>query len=304
MTIQQRIILLGMLILTPLFLEAGEPPQRFAIATIATPVLNTPQFGQLFGGPNGNRLKTDRCGQLRELEFIALPGTVFLIEDEIPFPLTKIYRVTTKEYPYSTASGYFIDARFVRIVSDPPAQRTRNLPNRQGIIERLRAATGLRYVWGGNVSKGIPQMSEYYPPAAGVTLPEQTKSGWQLAGLDCSGLLYEATNGYTPRNSSSLTRFGEAVHIAGETAASIARRLEPLDLIVWPGHLLIVLDRNEVIESRLECNGKHDGVSITPLVMRLTEIMQKRKPADGLNSNRENETGFFVARRWVEPAMP
>ena len=40
------------------------------------------------------------------------------------------------------------------------------------------------------------------------------------------------------------------VHLDGLSTAEIVGRLEPLDLIVWNGHVLIVLDRHRLIESR------------------------------------------------------
>ncbi|MGD0584971.1 MAG: peptidoglycan endopeptidase, partial [Oryzomonas sp.] len=49
----------------------------YGVARSATPVLNSPAFSDVFGGADGRSLKTDRCGQVRQLEFIALPGTVF-----------------------------------------------------------------------------------------------------------------------------------------------------------------------------------------------------------------------------------
>ena len=72
-----RIILLVMLlghVCTP-SAEAAE----YGIALASTPVLNSPDFKAVFGGVGGQNLKSDRCGQVRELEYIALPGSVFTI---------------------------------------------------------------------------------------------------------------------------------------------------------------------------------------------------------------------------------
>jgi hypothetical protein len=117
---------------------------------------------------------------------------------------------------------------------------------------------------------------------------------WQLAGVDCSGILYEATGGYTPRNTSSLAEFGRPVSIAGKTAEQIAAQLQPLDLIVWPRHVLIVLDGGRVIESRLVCKKPSEGVRIRASKDALAEIMHQRKAVDSIISG----TGEFVVRRW------
>jgi hypothetical protein len=88
------------------------------------------------------------------------------------------------------------------------------------------------------------------------------------------------------------------VHVAGKTAGEIAGSLDPLDLIVWNGHVLIVLDRGTVIESRLAC-GKpgNGGVVITPLQQRLTEIMRTRRPVDSWPAAGKQKD-IFVVRRW------
>jgi hypothetical protein len=66
-----------------LFLLLGCPlaalcrPPLFAVVNVPAPVLTTPDFRSIFGGSDGESLSTDRCGQVRELEYIALPGFGF-----------------------------------------------------------------------------------------------------------------------------------------------------------------------------------------------------------------------------------
>jgi hypothetical protein len=122
-----------------------------------------------------------------------------------------------------------------------------------------------------------------------------------LRGVDCSGLLYEAAGGFTPRNTSALVRFGKPVPVAGLTAAELARRLEPLDLIAWNGHVLIVLDRERLIESRPDCTGRAGGVRVRPLSVALEEIMKTRKPLDDMGDEKAGEGKGFVVRRWYAP---
>ncbi len=273
-------------------------PHLYAVATFPAPVLNTPDFAAVFGGRDGKTLRLDPSGLIREVEFVAIPGTAFRIEESLKRGGQTIYRVTTDDYPYPTKSGYFIDGRFVRTADNLPPPRPRILPPRQTVIDNLLAARGSRYVWGGNWRAGIPQLLSFYPPAAGFHPSPAAADLWQLRGVDCSGLLYEATCGYTPRNTSALIDYGAPVPIAGLDPMKIVERVEPLDLIVWPGHVMIVLDRQRIIESRLECKGKRGGVRVRPLWEALAEVMKVRVPLDEFPSAAAKGVKWFVIRRW------
>jgi len=285
------------LALTAPFLVSAMPP-LYALATLPTPVLNTPDFAAVFGGRDGKSLHLDPSGLVREVEFVALPGTVFRIEESLKRGGQTIYRVTTDEYPYPAKTGYFIDSRFVRTDDNPPPPRPKLLPAKQKIIHNLLAARGRRYVWGGNIRAGIPQLLDFYPPHPATSLSAATKEIWQLAGVDCSGLLYEATGGYTPRNTSALVEYGRPVPIAELDVDRIIRRLEPLDLIVWSGHVMIVLDRKRLIESRLDPTGKGGGVVDHPLREALIRLFNVRVPLDEYPPAVANGEKGFVIRRW------
>ena len=289
-----------LLLLAPAIIQAEDQSRRYAVAISTTPVLNSPGFKGIFGGDDGDSLKTDNCGQIRELEFIALPGTLFAIQEEMLGAQSKIYRVTTREYPDPPGKGLFIDKRFVRTVDATPTDRHITLPVRDEVIRRLRSAKGVRYVWGGNVREGISELPEIYPPKNPQQLTGTKRDLWQLAGLDCSGLLYEATGGWTPRNTIALVQYGRPVMIEGLSADSIVKQLRPLDLIVWPGHLLVTLDNGAVIESRLYCDGRRSGVAIRPLRERVTEIMSTRKPQNSMEGKGKSAGAAFVVRRWHE----
>jgi hypothetical protein len=277
--------------------SAQEAP-RYAVAVLPTPVLNTPDFTGVFGGPDGTTLRTDSCGQFRALEFVALPDTPFRIEAVIRRGSSVVYRVTTDDYPYPTDTGYFIDNRFVATTDDPPPTRPRILPPSATIIANLLAAQGSAYVWGGNLCSGIPEMLIFFTPSRQAPPDPKSAGLRQLRGVDCSGLLYEATGGVTPRNTSALIDFGAPVSISGSSAAAIVRQLEPLDLIVWQGHVLIVLDRERVIESRLDCSGKRDGVRVRPLRGALIDVMKSRTPVDDFERAAARGVKGFVVRRW------
>lgn len=280
----KRLLLsLAFLILQIPSLQAAQKAKadpRYAVAVSATPVLNTPDFRKTFSGD----IKLDPCQGVRPIEFMALPGTPFTIEDEQIHGGVTVYRVTSSDYPYPTKTGYFVDARFLRVVAAPAPERPRALPGLAEVQQGLMAALGRPYVWGGNFRDGVPLLGELYPAAA------------TLAGVDCSGLLYQATDGYTPRNSSALTAFGTGVPIAGLPSDAIAQRLLPLDLIVWKGHVMVVLDEDTVIESTMGCRGG-GGVGLTPLKQALRQVMRSRKPVDGYPQGSGAESAFVV-RRW------
>ena len=277
-----------------LSVEAAE----YGVALTATPVLNTPDFRAVFGGTSGMVLKTDRCGQVRELEYIALQGTLFTILKKLPSGSDTIYQVETDEYTAHANTRLYIDSRFLRSgpIAVPP--RRAPLPSRETINSALRAAVGNGYVWGGNIPGGVPELSAWFYKG----IRSDVRNRLILAGLDCSGLLYHATEGWTPRNTAQLLLYGQGVDVAGKSVDEISLLLQPLDLIVWNGHVVIVLDQQTAIESRLEC-GKpgNGGVMMTPLKLRIAEMMRTRHPINAW-PNGKIQNDIFVVRRWyIEP---
>ena len=267
---------------------------EYGVALAPTPVLNSPDFKAVFVGANGRMLKVDRCGQVRELEFIALPGTVFTIMKKINSGSNAIYQVETDEYAVPPRVKLYIDSRFVRLSHIAPQSRKKSLPPRGEVVAKLREAIGSSYVWGGNVKNGVPELSAWFYQDSMAGIDKQLA----LAGLDCSGLLYSTTGGWTPRNTSQLLAFGQGVVVAGKSPTEIVSTLQPLDLIVWNGHVIIVLDQQTAIESRLEC-GKpgQGGVVVTPLPTRIAEIMHARKPVNAWQGDGKRRD-IFVVRRW------
>jgi hypothetical protein len=279
-------------------------PDLYAIAQLPTPVLNTSDFPFVFGNKDGKTLHLDDSGLLREVEFVALPETVFEIEEVIPGTAATIYRVTTEDYPYPTRNGYFVDSRFVNTVNYKPENRPRELPPQKVIVNKLLSAEGSRYIWGGNYRAGIPEILTFYPP--NTSLSQTIKDQWILKGLDCSGLLYEATNGYTPRNTSSLIAYGKTVPIATLNSEQIIQKLKTLDILVWKGHVIIVIDKNRTIESRLDYDtrlkGNQGGVRIRTLNEVLEETLNERVPVNQYLDVVEEGKKKFVVRRWYNQA--
>lgn len=278
--------LLSFLILFLLIQTASA--QQYAVAKIFTPVLNTPDFESVFGGSKGNKVKLDNKGLIREMEFVAFPNTVFSILEVIPKNGYDMYRVTTDDYQYK--GDFYIDSRFVTLTDTKTNDRELIRPKKEVILENLAAMEGYPYMWGGNVANGISEMLEYYQPSS--NLSERTASLWKLCGVDCSGLIYQATGGTTPRNTSSLTVYGAPVEIQGLSAQEIKSKLQPLDIIVWSGHVIIVLDENTAIESTPD-----PGVHKSDLLSRLQSVMSERT---AVNDWETTSGKRFVIRRWAE----
>ncbi|MEB2328879.1 MAG: hypothetical protein OZ913_01070 [Ignavibacteriaceae bacterium] len=260
---------------------------RFCVSVIPTPVLNTNDFNSVFGGYDGKSVKLDESGIIREMELIALPGTVFEIDTIFNYGDHFILEVRTNDYP-SENSKLYIDSRFVKFYSERPDERKQIIPSQDEIIKTLNSLEGYPYMWGGNFADGIPQLLEFYKPNGVIN--DYTEGLWSLKGVDCSGLIYQASNGCIPRNTSAMVNFGTGILIESLSEVQIAELLRPLDLIVWSGHVVIVLDSTTVIESIPE-----SGVKKSNLVSRLSSIMVQRTPVNDWNSTHGKR---FVVRRW------
>lgn len=283
-----RYLLTLILLFISLSCSSQSTDPKYAIAVLNTPVLNTSDFESVFGGADGTTVKLDNKGLIREMEFIAFPNTLFEILEIIPKGDHSIFRIKTTDYPY-TSADLFIDSRFVKTTDSLPDDRKHTLPDKAGILNKLNSLDGYSYMWGGNCGDGIEQLLEFYQPAS--ELDNSTKSLWCLKGVDCSGLIYQATNGSTPRNTSSLINYGTGLDIAGSSASEIAAMLQPLDLIVWSGHVIIVYDENTVIESTGDA-----GVHKSDLLSRMKNIMKEKTPVNDWGSTSGKR---FVVRRWI-----
>jgi hypothetical protein len=259
----------------------------YAVASEPTPVLNTPDFESVFGGADGMTVKTDDQGLIREMEFIALPGTVFVLLGELDYGKYKIFKVECKEYQYNT--DLYIDSRFVELKMQRPKDRFISLPSKEEIYKSLDNAVGYRYCWGGNYNAGINKLIELYKPYGNI--PDAVKDEWTLKGCDCSGLMYEATGGFTPRNTSKLVDYGEVIEVEGLTAQEITAKLKALDMLVWNGHVIYVYDEKTSIQSSLS----KGGVVKMDLLETVSDLMTRRKPVNDYNSSKGER---FVVRRW------
>jgi len=233
------------------------------------PVLNTADFQSIFC----KAMPLNGDGHLEAYEFVALPGMCFKLLSEMD---QNILQISYLEY---SSSPLFIDRRFCQFLERPidplPATWTA-----ASLLERMEKRIGTPYVWGGNWANGIPQMLELYPPR-GKILP-RIKELWTFRGLDCSGLLFEASSGTTPRNTSALVHYGQSLENDD---------LLPMDMIVYPGHVLFVRDQDTIIESKSPM-----GVRIELLKVRLDEILAERKFVRNWLKETDSANSFTIRR--------
>ena len=195
----------------------------------------TARHTPLFSTPLLRLLSPDDRGIARGLEMIAFPGTpveILRAEGESAY-------VSLLGYPNA---GY-IEASAIDRGGSP---RACCIPSLDAMVRQMVSRVGLPYVWGGNwVSPGFE-------------------------GLDCSGLLYEASGGFTPRNTRELASFGTAIDDPSNVKA--------LDILLynegvdgWEGHIIIAISESEVIESKHE----YGGVVVSSVAERLAAIRHR-----------------------------
>ena len=265
---------------------------KYAVAKYFTPVLNTSDFESVYGGKDGKTLKREKSGLIKSLEYTAYPGTVFTILEEYSHGDYSIYKVYVKEYDIPELNiDLYIDSRFVNIYDEKPAERKIEVPTEEQIYEYFDKSNGAIYIWGANTINGVKEMIEFYPPKAGLS--EKEKKEWSIEGLDCSGLLFEATGGYTPRHTRQLVHFGEPVEVQGLSTKEIMNKIEPLDLIVWKGHVIIVYDKGHTIE----CSYSSGGVIMKDLKTVLNDLLSKRRIVNKWDDKGGKQ---FVIRRWKQ----
>jgi cell wall-associated NlpC family hydrolase len=270
---------------------------------IPTPVLNISNFKDVFKIENGKIKGADKIGHIRSLEFVGLKGTIFeVVKIVFSYSSYEIYKVETKNYP--SKGNLFIDNRFVEKVSKEEIGNREIKLSKDEILENLEKAIGEKYCWGGNCYLGIPQILKFYPPLKNIS--EKLKYKLTLKGIDCSGLLFEATSkdgGHlpmVPRNVSWMIdkSFGEVVKIEENSEVKdIVTKLKPLDLILFKGHVIIVVEKGYVIESRGDdkrIKEEIDGVIKTKIEERLKELLRTKRIKNNCGLKKEE----FVIKRW------
>lgn len=289
----------------------------YALTKTDTPLFNTPDWENIFGGPSGSELQYDRFGEIDQLIMIVPKGTLLTLQRQMRKRLkngteTIMYKVGTDLY--TGPDSLWVDGRFLDLQDVRPLIETAVGVSETEIISRLHHYQGLPYTWHGAIETGISDMLTFYPPSKPIS--ERMKNDWILKGFDSSGLLFRASNFRTPLEFARLTILGEPVfpslsEIATtdkkgnrrdssvEKAEKLREALKPLDLIFYEDRLIIVLDNVEVIESRYR--SAFDGkVTISPLFDTLVGLFQKAEfIADPLAEVTNPQVKRFFVRRFM-----
>jgi 6-pyruvoyl-tetrahydropterin synthase len=255
--------------------------KQYFIVKKPTPVLNISNFLSVFNLDKKN-LKKDPKGHTRELEFIALKNMIFEIIEKTDHAY--IYKVKCSFYK---SSNLYIDSRFCIFSNKKmkPNLKYNLIPHK--IIKKLNSYINLPYIWGANYFKGCVDILKFYPT---ILKDKKDINRWIFKGLDCSGLLFDVTNGYIKRNTSDLLSYKNKIDIESLNPFEIQKKIKPLDLIVFKGHVIIIIDSITTIESR-----EKKGVYKENLIKRLNEIMKTKTPKNIF----ENENNFVI-RRWID----
>ncbi len=267
-------------------------PQRttaisLGVAKGPTPLFNTPHLRENFGGKDGDTLSLDDQNLFRPVETVLPPGSRIKLYQRIGD--SSIREAAAEDYPYE--GDFYVDERFIDIPGNIPAPRMRGFPSLSTILNTLKSLEKTRYIWGGNWPQGVDLLPELYPSRTPLSQRELLiQDTWRLKGVDCSGLLHYATDGWTPRNTSSLVNFGKRIEVEGKSAEEIVETLRPLDTLSWIGHVICVLDPHSIIESTPQ-----QGVVIRPALERIEEILRERRPVNDWASTNGTR---FVVKRW------
>ena len=278
-------------------------PSRARTPEYAQSIGNTPVYSnQYFPVTYGIGSFLNHTVKLyHQLLFTAYPNTAFTVVKRQTVEGVQVVRVTTAEYP---CHACWVDARHLRVSAKPFPERPVKMPPSKDILRFLEnaAARGVPYCWGCNFAAGVPSLRKEHR----LTPRQLARYPWDFAGLDCSGILYEATGGATPRDTLGLLVYGEPVRVQSrKTVDRISALLKPLDLIIWQGHMLIVLENGFVVESANRYRRQFVSKTIkSPLATRLAEVLRQRRPVNNYYDRRFSSQTRFVVRRWygVPPA--
>jgi hypothetical protein len=226
--------------------------------------LNNPRFSFLFSGKE--KLLNNK-GHPESFELTLVEGMI----GEVVEQLEEVFFVKFPFYPISVYVWAEHTKEAHKFHDFFPIDKTT-------ILKRLLNCLGRAYLWGGN---HVGQTTAFFKIFKYQGNEKREKRALCLDGIDCSGLLFFATNFQTPRNTKELQTFGSPI--------STLTSLKPLDLILTKGHVRIVLDSNQVIQSK-----QNRGVFLSRLDKELYFLKKNYKQVDEVKELRE-----FSIRRFI-----
>lgn len=244
-------------------------------------------------------LLLDSFNTIDQLDMVLPEWTPVTLIDKVEKWDFTYYEVRTRDFDawYGKDIAYFLDSRFIEKKENKPAEVIHELPEKKEIYNTLFSAVGTQYIRWGAHYQWIPEINDFYPTPEEVSLSTGEQQYKILQWTDCSGLLWQATNGYTPRNTRQLLTFWKSIPISWDSVNQIINKVQPLDLIVWAGHVIIILSDEYAIESLWKDNFEW-GTEIVSLQERLEDIFTRRQPVDEWNESELPEKEKFVIRRW------
>ena len=285
-------------------IESEESFNGYWITILPTPIYRSNEkyvdINRYMGWPWTSGLKLDESNLINELGVVLPVGTAVTIIKEVPKGDYTYYAIRTREFDtwISEKDDRFVDSRFIEKQELKPKELIPELPSKEEIITNLKSALWTQYIRWGSEYRWIPEINEFYPTPEDVELTEKQQEYKILKGVDCSWLLRQSTNWYTPRNTSWLLNFWASVPISWNTVDEIIEKVEPLDIIDRAWHVIVILDKEQAIESIYKEDFQW-GTEIVDLIERLTEIMTRRAPVnERAESNLPKAKKFVIRRRY------
>ncbi len=280
----------------------------YAITKWPTPLLSTHEWDTVFGGEDAKTLKYDRFGEVDELVFIAPAGAPLTLQRQIRKTTRKgidtlYYKVSSDLYTGTTP--LWVDGRFLDI-RESKGNFKAEQPSPANMILALRSYEGLPFTWHGSSASGIPELLDFYPP--GEVLSDRMKGDWSFKGFDSAGLLFAASEATAPAELIGYESFGDSVYMdlsrlkipEGEDpktlrANTLMKFLRPLDVIRFDDRFWVVLDKNQVIQTRYR--SKFGGqVEISNLFDTAFGLLDRANWIENPASIEDPKKSFFVRR--------
>jgi len=175
-----------------------------------------------------------------------------------PAPHGMVEVVDSAYRPFYKKELYALEEA-VRVIPGPPAgTRAASAPPMQNVIDALLSLEGTPYLYGGSAPSGSDIQAEALI-ARGLMRREDLEDPdlamiMRSAGIDCSGLFNLATDyAFFGDSCHVYEAFGSAARVIEDdeasNAATMAKALRPLDLIVYRGHVIVALGDGRVIQA-------------------------------------------------------
>lgn len=283
-------------------IESEPDFEWYAVTKLPTPLYwqneNYVNLNRIMWGTGTTWLKLDSANTIDELWVVLPPNRPLTLINKVETWDFTYYNVRTREFDTwsGSADSRYIDSRLVEKQEYKAAEHEPQLPSKWQLIKNLFDALWTQYVRGWSRYQWIPEMNELYPTPEWVELSESEKEYKILKWVDCSWLLWQATDWYTPRNSRGMLTFWKSVPISWNTIDEIIEKVEPLDVLARWWHVIIILSKDYEIESIRKENFEW-GPEIVDLRTRLEDIFTRRVPVDERSESSLSDKEKFVIRR-------